>query len=345
MFRKLYNRYRDSLPEKQQAKLSQLIFALSGKPFVKKDDIPIDKKFPNDEKGGIIISADFELAWAWRYAKMFDDPIKKALEMSTQARKNFPGLIRYFETYNVPITWATVGHLFLESCKKGDHDNMERIPYFENRNWRYDKGDWFEADPCTNVKDNKHWYAPDLIRMILDSKVDHEIGSHTFSHIDFTYENCPEQVAMDEIKACIDAAKPYNVGLKSIVFPGGTFGNIEVLKKFGINIYRKNVSVDLAYPYFDELGVLVTPTTSGFGHFHPTWSADYYVKRFKIYIDKAIRTGTIAHLWFHPSIDEFSLNDVIPRVLEYAAKKRDEGHLWIGTMDQISEHIIQNHKN
>lgn len=343
MLRKLYKNFRNSLPAKQQAQLSQLVFKFSGKPFVKKDEITIDQKFPNGGKGGMVISADFELAWAWRYAKSFDDPLEIALKMARQARKNFPVLIEIFEKYNAPITWSTVGHLFLDRCKKGEHDHMKRIPYFENRVWRYETGDWYEADPCTNVKDDKEWYAPDLIRMIQDSKVDHEISTHTFSHIDFTYENCPADVADDEIKACVEAAKPYGITLKSIVFPGGTFGNIEVLKKHGIDIYRQNTDVDLAFPYFDKLGLLVTPTTAGFGRIHLTWSAEYYIKRYKTYIDKAIKTGTIAHFWFHPSFDEFTLNEIVPAVLDYATKKRDAGQLWIGTMEGISNHIRKNH--
>ena len=45
-----------------------------------------------------------------------------------------------------------------------------------------DEGDWFKADPCTNLQTDPNWYAPDLIKLIRDSKVKHEIGSHTFSH-------------------------------------------------------------------------------------------------------------------------------------------------------------------
>ena len=110
----------------------------------------------------------------------------------------------------------------------------------------------------------------------------------------------------------------------------------------GIKIYRRNVDVDLAYPYYDDKGLLVTPTSMAFAKEH-NWSANYYIKLHKSYIDKAIKTGTVAHLWFHPSLDAWTVKNVMPEVLEYAAKKRDENLLWVGTMKEIADHI--NNKN
>jgi hypothetical protein len=343
MIRKIYKTIRNALPPALQANLSKFVFEFSGKPFIKKDHIPLEMKFPNQQKGGMIISADFESAWAYRYAKCFVDPHQAALQKALQTRKNVPILINLFEEFNTAITWATVGHLFLKNCKKGDHDWMKRIPYFENRNWKYDNGDWFDCDPYTSVEKDAAWYAPDLIQMILNSKIPHEISTHTFSHIDFSDRHCPREVAEDEIVACLEAMKPYGLVPQSIVFPGGTWGNTRVLKKYGINIYRKNTDFDLSYPYFDELGLLVSPTSLGFGKNHESWNTDYYILRFQTFLDKAIETGTIAHFWFHPSMDDWTLGKVMPPVLRYADEKRKEGLLWIGNMNQISEFILKLH--
>lgn len=342
MKRKIYKSIRKFLPEYLKTQLSQMVFLLSKKPFVKTDNIDNNKKFPNSEKGGLIISGDFELAWAWRYAKAYQKPLKVGDEMAARARTNFPKLLQLFDQYNIPITWATVGHLFLKECNKGDHDWMHKIPYFENNNWRFKKGDWFEHDPYSDYSSAPHWYAPDLIKQILNSDLQHEIGSHTFTHIDFSDKNCPENVAADETKACIDAMNPYNLKPKSMVFPGGTFGNIKVLKNYGFEIYRKNIHSELAYPFRDEYGLLVSPTSNGFGKIHPSWSRSYYIKRLKIYIDKAIKTNTIAHLWFHPSLDEWTVKNIMPVILEYANEKREKGDLWIGTMEDIANYINQN---
>jgi len=335
MLRSIYKIIRGILPKNLKSEMTKLIFTFSNKPFVKRDDIPLKKKFPGSKfKGGMIISADFELGWAWRYSKTNPHPDK----MAALARKNFPKIIQILDEYDIPITFATVGHLFLESCKKGDHDWMERIPYFDDH-WQYTKGDWYDCDPYTNWENAKNWYAPDLVKMIQGAKAGHELATHTFTHIDFSNKNCPSKVAEDEMKACIDVMKPYGVRPESIVFPGGTYGNIKTLKKMNFKIYRKNTSVDLAYPYYDDFGLIVTPTSTGFMKQH-NWSASYYIKRYKKHINKAIKTGTIAHFWFHPSVDEWTLNNVMPEVLQYAAEKREKGDLWIGTMKQIADHIL-----
>jgi peptidoglycan/xylan/chitin deacetylase (PgdA/CDA1 family) len=325
------------MPGSIKSEMTKLVFTFSNKPFVKEDNIPLEKKFPGKTyEGGMVISADFELGWAWRYSKTNPQPDK----MAAMARKNFPEIIRLLDEYNIPITFATVGHLFLESCEKGDHDWMERIPYFDDH-WRFTEGDWYDCDPYSHWEKAKHWYAPDLVKMIQNAKAGHELATHTFTHIDFSDKNCPPKVAEDEINACIDAMKPYGVRPESIVFPGGTYGNIKTLKKQGFKIYRKNTPYDLAYPYYDEYGLLVTPTSTGISKIHD-WTASYYIKRYKKYIDKAIKTGTIAHFWFHPSFDEWTLKEVFPEVMRYASEKRDKGFLWIGTMKQIANHINKN---
>ena len=335
---KIYSFIRLIAPASFNGWMNKVVFLVKGKPTIIQDNIASSKKFPNGENGGLIISADFEMAWAWRYAKNSSDYLKKG----QTGRENFPEIIEILEKYNIPITFATVGHLFLEKCEKGDHDWMRRIPHFDDH-WRFTDGDWYDHDPYSNYLKAPEWYAPDLIHMIVDSKVNHEIGTHTFSHIDFSYKNCPAVVAEDEIKACKKAAEPYGVTLKSMVFPGGTWGNIEILKKHGIKIYRKNVEYDLAYPSRDEYGLLVT-NSSGALEYNSDygWSAQYFTKRLKKYIDKAIKTHTIAHLWFHPSLDPFILKNVFPSFLEYASERREAGDLWIGTMEEIAEYINRN---
>ncbi len=332
--RKLYKTLRKIANNKQKSFITKLLFDIGVTPSVLKHGIK--NTFPNGEKGGFIISADFEMAWAFRYSKNDVDPIEKAMA----ERKNIPVMLRLFERYNIPITWATVGHLFLTECKKGDHDWMARIPHFDDH-WKFTEGDWFDHDPYSNYKKDPAWYAPDMVDLILNSSIKHEIGCHTFSHIDCLYKNCPAQVLEDELKACQELADKNNIRLKSLVFPGGTAGNYEVLKKLGYKIYRKNIKYNLVYPYRDKHGLLVTASTSSWGR-NANWTQEYYIKRYKKIINKAIQTNTIAHIWLHPSIDEWTLINVIPKVLEYAAKRRDENKLWIGTMGQIAEYINKN---
>jgi peptidoglycan/xylan/chitin deacetylase (PgdA/CDA1 family) len=317
-------------PKFLRSRVKKSAFVLANKPFVAKTRLQSDL-FPSKFKGGLIFSADFELGWAFRYAKDGSGPEKKA----AQSRTNIPVLLRFFEEHAIPATWAAVGHLFLRSCKQGDHDWQHRIPHFENKYWSFSRGDWFDCDPYTSWDKADAWYAPDLIERILESRITHEIGCHTFSHIDMSYRYCPVIVAEDEIKACVDVASEWGLTLKSFVFPGGTYGNFEALKKYGFDSYRKRLDYELGTPFRDRHDLLVIPSSSGLEDNGLGWTPDYYIRRYKRYIDKAVETQTLCHFWFHPSFDAWFLKQVFPGILKYAADKRESGDLWIGTMGDL----------
>ena len=103
-------------------------------------------------------------------------------------------------------------------------------------------------------------------------------------------------------------------------------------------MYRKNTEFDLTYPYRDELDILTTTSTGSFGR-NANWSQEYYISRYCKIIDKAIMTNTVAHLWLHPSVDRWTLDNVMPAVMHYAAQKRETGVLWIGTMKDMADFI------
>lgn len=325
------------LPEYYKSKISKLSYKILNKPKVLSHG-NLNPVFPGTSTGGVIFSADFELGWAVRYSKENKNPV----EFARRERLNIPHIIKSLDDYHVPIVWSTVGHLFLEKCSVGDHDWMHRIPYFDDH-WRYTEGNWFDSDPCTNYITDPSWYAPDLIEMILKAGTKHEIACHTFSHIDCSYENCPTEVIDDELKASFEAAKKWGITFKSITFPGGEAGNYETLKKYGIDICRKrHLDFELAYPFFNEHGLIVTPTGPALKLGHADWTNEYRVSRYKKAIDKAIKTGTIAHFWFHPSQEELIFKELLPEILKYCSVKRDQGQLWIGTMSEINRFIRNN---
>jgi len=107
------------------------------------------KQHPNDPhitKPTILITADFELAWGLQHIKELTDPRAYAESIGEQGRKNLPILLSLFEEYRIPVNWAIVGHLFLETCMREEgvpHPEIPRIPYFENMFAEYKKSDWF----------------------------------------------------------------------------------------------------------------------------------------------------------------------------------------------------------
>ncbi len=334
--KEIYSKLRKKLGYKQRGLLSKLVFPFSDSLKVKQDTIDLQKKFPNGEKGGLIISADFEMSWAWRYTKTGADHIKKGIN----ERDNIKPLLDTFQKYNIPITWATVGHLFLKNCFKGEHDWMARIPHF-NDHWKFIEGDWYDHDPYSNYTENPGWYGEDLIIDILKRKTKHEIACHTFSHIDMSYKNCPKEVAQDEIRACIEVGERFNLKQKAFVFPGGMYGNFEVLRDNSFEIYRKKIpNIGISYPFRDEFGLLVTPTTAMLEYnLEYGWSGEYFVRRLMKIVKKAIKTGSIAHLWFHPSLEKELISSVFPLFFQEITKLRDSNVLWIGTMGEIAHYI------
>ncbi len=331
---KLYNK----LPTQIKSRISKINYLLNNKPYILDDEIEQSKKFPKQHKAGVIISADFELGWAVRYSKQDKNPDIYAQE----ERKNVPLILDILEKFDIGISWSTVGHLFLDHCSKGDHDWMSRIPHFDDH-WKFIEGDWFDCDPYGKWNNNLTWYAPDLVDKIIKCKTPQEIACHTFSHIDCSYKNCPSNVLDDEIKACYQASASLKLKFKSLTFPGGTAGNYEILKKYGIEICRKRVSrYEIGYPFRNSYGILITPTGPIIALGYKDWSLEYMFKRYKKAIDKTINSGSLIHLWFHPSQEEQTFTSLLPMILEYLKKKQGEGSLWIGTMSQLADHINQN---
>jgi|LSQX01.3.fsa_nt_gb hypothetical protein len=326
------------IPKKIQNRISYLSVRTGVKPRAMKDDVEGARKFPKGFKGGVVFTGDFELGWAVGHSRR-----KPELEsISKTERENMPKILDIMDKYGIPITWATVGHLLLSECSKGEHDWMSRIPHM-NDHFLHEDGDWFDVDPYSNWQDAPLWYAPDLVEMIRQSPVKHEIGCHTFSHVDCRDEYCPAQVLDDELTACKKAAEKWGISFSSMAFPAGTAGNFPVLKKHGIKIYRRRIHpYELAYPYRDEWGLLVSPTGYGLGMAYPSRPFKDNLQRFFLAIDKAIRTQTVSHFWFHPSASPEIFEKLLPPILEYCAKKRDAGELWVGSMDMLQQHINHN---
>jgi len=308
------------------AQLSKLKFALKLNPEVEKSAENPEKYIPKDYRSVCLLSADFELAWAFRFSRTVDDPIPRAVKLGLQTRENVPRILELCEDYGIPITWATVGHLFLERCERISgiaHQEIKRLPKFSNNYWVHQTGDWFEADPGTDYKADPAWYCPDLIRQILDSKVGHEIGCHTFSHIDCRDSICTDEVFYSEIEMCRQLASGFGLKLRSFVHPGHQIGHLSDLSQMGFSSYRTDFGNKLTYPQMSISGLWEFQNSAGLD-WREGWSVNYHVKRYKTIIDRAIKHNKVCVLWFHPSFSELFRDQVFPSVLEYLGRRRSE---------------------
>lgn len=282
------------------------------------------------------ISADFELSWAWRGWRS----AQETRERATRERLNVPRLIGMLEEYGIPITWATVGHLFLERCGRGEdgkaHSQMPRPPAMVNPpampRWI---GDWYRHDPCTDYHTDDLWYCPDLIRQILSSKQRHEFGSHSFSHISFLAENSTPELVEQELAQCQAAMSPFHLSARSLVYPYNQMGHHydSVLAKFGIICVRhRDPLVRLSYPERLSSGVYKLYESMNLRR-----ANQYdYIEKARMFLDESMQRHAAYHIWFHPS-DPIEIFDREFRgIIEYIGKLQRLGSLWVATMGELA---------
>jgi hypothetical protein len=324
---------------------SVLSFKLKRNPRIFHTASNYRKYIPAPHDCVVLISADFELAWAWRYSKKnMDSPIDISIELARRERNNIPLILSFCDEYNIPITWATVGHLFIKSCSKDNgilHPEIRRIGYFENKWWKYDSGDWFDSDPNRDFHDSPEWYCPDLIQEILDTKTKHEIGCHTFSHIPCNDSLCPPEVLESELMACKKAAKQFNISLESFIFPGHTMGNYSTIKKIGFTSVRTNYANVLGYPKLDEYGLWQHESTMEL-RLNDKWPYWYNLYRFKKIIKEAIKRKMVCHFWFHPSLPEAAIHTLFRDVFSFLNTNRKR--IWLTSMNKYTEWLEANHE-
>src|SRR5262245_4798972 len=183
--------------------------------------------------GTMVVSLDLELAWG-----RFDHiPLATLENESRRERKHIMPLLALFDRYEIPATWAVVGHLMLEKCLR-NHQGMAHPDLFPHAYYSWFPRDWYCFDPCTTVDSAPAWYAPDIVEWIRRARVRHEIGSHSFGHIYYGDPECAASVALADLNAAVEIAAQQGILLKSFVFPRNQVGHLDVLKRFGLRSYR-----------------------------------------------------------------------------------------------------------
>jgi peptidoglycan/xylan/chitin deacetylase (PgdA/CDA1 family) len=274
------------------------------------------------------VTADFEVAWAFR-GRSLDERNTRAV----RERKNVPLILELLDDVNVPITWATVGHLFLSSCEPSAcgkaHGNMPRPP----RNLRWE-GDWYKHDPCTNLEKDPDWYAPDLIDLIRQAKTKHEIGSHSFSHIDFSADTSTEELVISEMEACKQVMRPLGLTLRSLVYPFNNMGHhyFPTLAKLGITSVRHRDRARLSYPVRSESGVYKLYESM---NLRSSNSYDY-IDKARIFLDEAMKRRASYHLWFHPSDPTEIFQREFYGITKLMSDLQKQGVFWVATMAELA---------
>lgn len=192
----------------------------------------------------VTISIEIELGWGKHYLENSNkyQYLSKKRKLETSILQSF---LEVCDDLNIPITFNIVGHLFLDACG-GEHSG----DYYPS---------WFSEDPGTNVTSDPLFYAPDLIDEIKTSDMNHEIATHTFSHI--LFDEVDEAVVNQEFSKVIRRHK--DAGLQepsSLVTPQHKEPPYDVLRQHGIRTLRTpDQSVDRGNWPIQSINVLRRP--------------------------------------------------------------------------------------
>jgi peptidoglycan/xylan/chitin deacetylase (PgdA/CDA1 family) len=311
--------------------------------------------------GTMVVSLDLELAWG-----RFDHlPLPLLEHESRQERKHITPLLALFDRYDIPATWAVVGHLMLEKCMRDRH-GIAHPDLFPHAYYSWFPLDWYCFDPCTTVDSAPAWYAPDIVEWIRHARIRHEIGSHSFGHICYGDPECTPSVAVADLNAALEAAARQGIVLKSFVFPRNQVGHLDVLKRFGLRAYRgaepplirtDNRLLKRAVRYLDHLFALQPRDVRAEEALPGLWNLPgnhsfiardgmrrmipmaSRVLKGKRGIAHAVKTGGLYHLWFPPfnlNKDTEAMMSGLARIFEYAHLMREQGLLEILTMDDYA---------
>jgi peptidoglycan/xylan/chitin deacetylase (PgdA/CDA1 family) len=277
----------------------------------------------------LCISIDLELAWG-----IWDKPSPEYhTRCAEHERAIVARLVEMFETFEVGATWAIVGRLL-------------------------------ERDP---TRDDRIWFAPDIIERVRSARVAQDIGSHSYAHVYFG-ETDREQLRAD-LAAARRVHDEHGLAFASFVFPRNQVAHLDLLRDAGIRVFR---SVDHGWHIGvrDHLGtiagrvanladkVLPVPpaTVQPIAHdglvelpssmlliarnglrraVHPS----SLVAKAALGLERARRHGGIFHLWFHPSNFYYDTDrqlDTLERIVRRACALRDRGQLAIRAMNDFA---------
>lgn len=305
--------------------------------------------------GTITLSIELELGWGMHDKQKYDH-LSNNREAETKALDR---LLNLADQLRLPITFDIVGHLFHNSCS-GTHTGPHPV-------------EWWEEDPGTDVGTDPLFYAPDLISSIRESQTDHELATHTYSHLlandTATDELTNELSKISELHQERGLRKP-----ESIVMPRHQPADYSILSEHGINTIRRPIEEygrPLSNPVSKTWWLLtrdhptstvrrqasllettVTPhpsltavfLPSGQSPPHPVFSATPLKVRQALHrrylvsaIDQAAENGNHIHLWTHVyNFANDSQWNPLHAGLEHLANQRDEGKIRIQRMQDLS---------
>ena len=313
-------------------------------------------------KGTFVISIDFEYELGYADHKLGEFE-KSLVRQEAEVSRRILGL---FEKYNIPATWAIVGHLLESDCSVHEgkvHNNFPAQIYTDNN------FDWFAQHPPVGDTDDPLWFdSAGVIEAIKNSPVKHDIGSHSYAHILYGAPNIkPEAIAVDlaEVKKI---HKQHDLPLASFIFPRNMEGYHAELQKIGVTCYRGASTfwynkipgalgrlarlfdyviprARTVLPSRHKSGLINIPDSLlllGRNGLRKLITPGMMKRKIRSGINQAAKRQEIFHLWFHPSNFSYETEtqlEILEEALIYVSELRAEGKLEVLTMQAVADKV------
>ena len=280
-------------------------------------------------------------------------------------RGTVESIINLLERNEISATWAVLGHLFLDRCER-DSNGIAHPELAATRQSHWN-GDWYSADPCSNLASDPLWYGPDVVDMIEAASTFQEIGCHSFGHAVYGDPAFTRAAADADLEACLALARKRGLTLRSFVFPRNVEGHLEALRDHGFVAFRGAGPIDgrplprplrRARQFLAHLGGVASPASVPTECLPGLWDIQGSMlimsrvgprrlisraarhRSARAGLAAALANGGTFHLWTHPfnlTSDPEYLLGWLEDVIVDAVRMRDRGHLTIETMSQIAE--------
>ncbi len=305
--------------------------------------------------GTVTISIEVELGWGLAHWGKLD----KLSDGRREETRYLSYLLERCDDHDVPITFDVVGHLFHDSCD-GHHDG----PHEDG---------WWDVDPGTSVEADPEFYAPDVVEAIRAHRTDHELCTHTYSHVECN-EVDPAVVEWELDRARRVHERHGVATSESIVPPRHSVPPSDVLADGGIRVKRvphyradgeqrpptrvrklyeilfethptiePRETDDILETYSTEYTSFAVPYLQiGTYSPHPVYRALPLAARRRLHLWNlrrgvdAAADGSSVHFWCH--LYDLANDQQWPQIdafLGYLAKRRDAGDVEIRTMREL----------
>lgn len=259
----------------------------------------------NLNKGTVTLSFDCEAKWGMA-DKNYD-----WLDLLNQKNimNSYNYILSVLEEFQIPSTFAFVGAM-TESKRKFE-ENIDFLMSNESHK------KWIKPI-LKKIETEEGWFFPDILELF-DNAIKHEIASHGYTHIPFTFMKRNE--AELELKMISEWSSRMKIDCKTFIFPRNLMAHNDLLINYGINLFRdypkdfKNKIFPSSINNFvEELNILksseifIEGDNRLPGGVFINWQngkrklipMKISLKKYKNIINHAIKNNQVAHFWIHP---------------------------------------------